>query len=168
MAHNEPHHRDLHCLSSSLWILKLNMIYLGLNIFWKFAYKNFVVCFLVVKELKSFPPLVGRNMDNRRFQNTYSRIQYLTCLSKQMLYMINTPIKYTWLLPAFGTKAVEDDRLNYLTLTKTATTYHPQNNGLIECDISSTLFWAILSCLVTSEHSAFSFGSDSSIERSMP
>ena len=49
VAHNEPPHLDLHCLPSSLSIL--NMIELGLNIFRKFADKNFVICFLVVKEL---------------------------------------------------------------------------------------------------------------------
>ena len=49
VAHNEPPHLDVHCLPSSLWIL--DMIYFGLNIFWKIADENFVVCFLVVKEL---------------------------------------------------------------------------------------------------------------------
>ena len=46
---NEVAHQDLHCLPSSLWIL--NMLYLGFNIFWKFADENFVVCFSVVKDL---------------------------------------------------------------------------------------------------------------------
>ena len=50
VAQNEPPHLDIHCLPSSLWIL--NMIYLGLKMFWKFADENFVVCFLVVKELR--------------------------------------------------------------------------------------------------------------------
>ena len=49
VAHNEPPHLDLHCLPSSLRIL--NMIQLGLNIFWKMADENFVICFSVVKEL---------------------------------------------------------------------------------------------------------------------
>ena len=47
----EPPHLDLHCLPSSLWIL--NIIKLLLNIFWKFADKNFVICSSVVKELKA-------------------------------------------------------------------------------------------------------------------
>ena len=47
VAHNEPPHLDLHCLPSALRIL--NMIYLGLNIFLKFADKKFV-SLLVVKE----------------------------------------------------------------------------------------------------------------------
>ena len=50
-AHNEPPHLDLHCLPPSFWIL--NMIQLGFIIFWKFADENFVVCFLVVKELRA-------------------------------------------------------------------------------------------------------------------
>ena len=54
VAHNEPPHLDLHCLPSSLWIL--NMMQLGLNIFWKFADENFVVCFSVVKELNRDVP----------------------------------------------------------------------------------------------------------------
>ena len=49
VAHNEPPHQDLYCLPASLWILI--MIWLGFEIFWKFAYQNFVVCFSVVKEL---------------------------------------------------------------------------------------------------------------------
>ena len=49
VAHNEPPHLDLHCLSSSLWIL--NVVQLGFKFFWKFADENFVVCFSVVKEL---------------------------------------------------------------------------------------------------------------------
>ena len=56
MAQNEPPHLDLHCLLSSLWIL--NMILLGLTIFWKFADENFVNCFLVVKELNTPPDKV--------------------------------------------------------------------------------------------------------------
>ena len=51
VAHNEPPHQNLHCLSSSLWILI--MIKLELNIFWKVADENFVDCNLVIKELKS-------------------------------------------------------------------------------------------------------------------
>ena len=52
VAHHEPPHLDLHCLHSSLWIL--NMINFGLNtFFFKFADDNFVVCFLVVQELKN-------------------------------------------------------------------------------------------------------------------
>ena len=39
VAHNEPPHPDLHCLSSSLSIL--NMIYLGQNIFLKFCSHKF-------------------------------------------------------------------------------------------------------------------------------
>ena len=50
VAHNEPLHLNLHCLLSSLWIL--NKIKLELKIFWKFADESFVVCFLVVNELK--------------------------------------------------------------------------------------------------------------------
>ena len=50
VAHNEPPHLDLHCLPSGLWIL--NIMWLGFDSFWKFADENFVVCFLVVKELK--------------------------------------------------------------------------------------------------------------------
>ena len=50
VAHYEPPHLDLHCLPFSLWIL--SMIKLGLNIFWKFADDNFVVCFSVAKELR--------------------------------------------------------------------------------------------------------------------
>ena len=53
MAHDEPPHLDLHCLPSGLRIL--DMIYLGFNIFPKLADKNFVVCFLVVKEFTRFP-----------------------------------------------------------------------------------------------------------------
>ena len=49
VAHNEPPHLDLHCLTSSPWIL--NMIQFGRKIFWKFADENIVVCFSVVKEL---------------------------------------------------------------------------------------------------------------------
>ena len=49
VAQNEPPHLDIHCLPSSIWIL--NMIHLGLEIFWKFADENFVVYFLVDKEL---------------------------------------------------------------------------------------------------------------------
>ena len=41
VAHNEPPHLDLHCSPSSIWIL--NIIYLELNMFWKFLYKNSVV-----------------------------------------------------------------------------------------------------------------------------
>ena len=44
MAPNEPPQLDLHCLPSSLLIL--NILYLDLKYF-----ENFVVCFLVVKEL---------------------------------------------------------------------------------------------------------------------
>ena len=51
VAQNEPPHLDIHCLPSSIWIL--NMIHLGLKIFWKFADENFVVCFLVVKDLST-------------------------------------------------------------------------------------------------------------------
>ena len=51
VAHNnELPHLDLQRLPSSLWIL--NMILLGLNFFWQFADENFVICFLVVKELR--------------------------------------------------------------------------------------------------------------------
>ena len=50
IALDEPPHLDLHFLPSSLWIL--NMIKLELNTIWEFAVENFVVCFLVVKELK--------------------------------------------------------------------------------------------------------------------
>ena len=53
VADNEPPHLDLPCLPSSLWIL--NMILLGQNIFWKFADENFVVFFLVVRELRADP-----------------------------------------------------------------------------------------------------------------
>ena len=48
VAHNEP---ALHCLPFSLPIV--NIIYLGLNIIWNLAEENFVVCFLVVKELST-------------------------------------------------------------------------------------------------------------------
>ena len=44
VAHHEPPHQDLHCLPSSLCILSM----IQLELFFKFAYKNFVVCFLVV------------------------------------------------------------------------------------------------------------------------
>ena len=49
VAHHEPHHLDLHCLPSDPQLL--NMIYLVLTIFLKFADENFVICFSVVKEL---------------------------------------------------------------------------------------------------------------------
>ena len=50
MAHDEPPHQDLRYLPSSLRIL--DMIELGCNIFRKFADQNFVVCFLVVQDLR--------------------------------------------------------------------------------------------------------------------
>ena len=39
--------------------------------------------------------------------------QYFTFLSKQLINLINTHIKYTLSVPAFGTKAVEYDRLRW-------------------------------------------------------
>ena len=51
VAHNEPPHLDLHCLPCCLQIL--NIIQLGIYIFRKVAEANFVVHFLVVKELKT-------------------------------------------------------------------------------------------------------------------
>ena len=50
VAHDEPPHQDLHCLSSILWIL--NIIELENEIFEIVADVNFVVCFLVLKELR--------------------------------------------------------------------------------------------------------------------
>ena len=47
VAHNEPPHLNLQYLLCSLWIL--NMIWFGLNNFWKFADENIVVCFLVTQ-----------------------------------------------------------------------------------------------------------------------
>ena len=43
VAHYEPPHVDLHCLPSCLWIL--SMILHGLNIFLKFADKNYYLLF---------------------------------------------------------------------------------------------------------------------------
>ena len=63
VAHTEPPHLDLHYLPSSLWIL--NMIWLGLNIFWKFADENFVVCLSVVKELKDYLEQATETHDHR-------------------------------------------------------------------------------------------------------
>ena len=40
------------------------MILLGLNIFWKFADENFVVCFLVVKSLKLV--VLGLSVQNHK------------------------------------------------------------------------------------------------------
>ena len=48
---------------------------------------------------------------------TVCKFTVLHFLSKQLLYLINTHIKYTQLLPAFGTKAVEYDRLIQLFLS---------------------------------------------------
>ena len=47
VAHTEPPHQDLHCLSSSLLIL--NMIQLDKTIIEIFADVNFIVCFLALK-----------------------------------------------------------------------------------------------------------------------
>ena len=51
VAHDEPPHLHLHCLPSSLCIL--NMIQRGLNFFFlKICRRKYVVCFLVIKELR--------------------------------------------------------------------------------------------------------------------
>ena len=62
VAHDEPPYLELHSLPSFLSIV--NMIYLGLNIFWKSADENFFVCFLVVKELWNSTALQQPFSDN--------------------------------------------------------------------------------------------------------
>ena len=54
------------------------------------------------------------NVSTSKIQDTC--IQYFSFLSKQLLNLINTHIKYTLSVPAFGTKAVEYNRLYMITL----------------------------------------------------
>ena len=88
-------------LPSSLWIL--NIIALGLNIFWKFAGENFVVCFLVVKELRQLCRRESTFHTGYKWVHQFTlpaetvchiwlppRLSVISCFLLRLLYSVNS------------------------------------------------------------------------------
>ena len=83
--------------SPSLWIL--NMIELGLNIFWKFADGNFVVCFLVIKEYisKCYVNRTAQNeWDNQCWDSYLADVSFEAILRQSLRYALVTATFLWW------------------------------------------------------------------------
>ena len=95
MAHIEPPHLEIHWSPSSFWIL--NMIWLGINIFWKFADENFVVGFLVIKELMTWCP--ASVIFLLKFFFCYNQLEVCEILSSYLchqIYILFRIMNMTW------------------------------------------------------------------------